>query len=63
MPSKKHSVIVKAPLEKVWDFVRSMDNWAPLVPGYIQHQIISDLVSTWEFKTDIGFIKKKFLYE
>ncbi|MCM3214292.1 CoxG family protein [Niallia taxi] len=59
MPSKKHSVVVKAPLEKVWDFVRSMDNWAPLVPGYIQHQIISDLVSTWEFKTDIGFIKKK----
>lgn len=59
MPSRKHSVIVKAPMEKVWDFVRSMDNWAPLVPGYIQHQLISEMVSTWEFKTDLGILKKK----
>ncbi|GKU83060.1 CoxG family protein [Niallia sp. NCCP-28] len=58
MPQKKHSVIVKAKMPQVWDFVRSMDNWAPLVPGYIQHQILSDKVSTWEFKTDFGLIKK-----
>ncbi len=59
MPSKKHSIVVKAPLEEVWDFVRSMENWAPLVPGYIQHQLLSDMVSTWEFKTDLGILKKK----
>jgi len=58
MPQKKHSVIVKASMVDVWNFVRSMDNWAPLVPGYIGHQIFSDLVSTWEFKTDFGLIKK-----
>jgi len=58
MPQNKHSVTVKANLQKVWSFVRSMDNWAPLVPGYIHHQILSDKVSTWEFKTDFGLIKK-----
>ncbi|MGP7815786.1 CoxG family protein [Niallia sp. 01092] len=59
MPQKKHSIIVKADIQKVWNFVRSINNWAPLVPGYIQHQVLSDLVSTWEFKTDFGFIQKQ----
>lgn len=58
MPQNKHSVTVKANLQKVWNFVRLMDNWAPLVPGYIHHQILSEKVSTWEFKTDFGLIKK-----
>jgi carbon monoxide dehydrogenase subunit G len=59
MPSKKHSIIVHANSRKVWDFVRSMNNWAPLVPGYINHHIINEKVSTWEFKIDMGLFKKK----
>ncbi|EOR22863.1 hypothetical protein A499_15771 [Niallia nealsonii AAU1] len=59
MPSKKHSIIVRANAKKVWDFVRSMNNWAPLVPGYINHHIINEKVSTWEFKIDMGLFKKK----
>ncbi|PKG22948.1 CoxG family protein [Niallia nealsonii] len=59
MPQKKHNIIVKAKVPQVWNFVCSMDNWAPLVPGYIDHQILCDKVSTWEFKTDFGLIKKK----
>ena len=59
MPSKKHSIIVHANAKKVWDFVRSMNNWAPLVPGYVNHKIINDTVSTWEFKIDMGLFKKK----
>ena len=59
MPNKKHSVTVQANAKKVWDFVRSMNNWAPLVPSYIRHQILDQHVSTWEFKIDMGFIKKK----
>lgn len=59
MPSKKHSIIVHANAKKVWDFVRSMNNWAPLVPGYVNHEIINDTVSTWEFKIDMGLFKKK----
>lgn len=43
----------------MWDFVSSMDNWAPLVPGYISHDIVNKKVSKWKFYTDIGLLKKK----
>ncbi|WP_043932412.1 CoxG family protein [Bacillus sp. EB01] len=58
MPSGVHSVDLSVPIEKVWGFVSSINNWAPLVPGYIEHEIISDMESTWAFKGDLGFIKK-----
>ncbi|MHC0035572.1 CoxG family protein [Pseudoneobacillus sp. C159] len=59
MPSGSHQVEVQLPIGKVWDFVKEMDNWAPLVPGYITHQKLNDRQSTWEFKSDIGIMKKK----
>ncbi|WHY85828.1 SRPBCC family protein [Neobacillus novalis] len=59
MPSGVHQVEVGLPINKVWDFVKDMDNWAPLIPGYIQHRKFSNRQSTWEFYSNIGFIKKK----
>lgn len=59
MPSGMHQVEVRLPIENVWDFVKDMDNWAPLVPGYIGHKKINERRSTWEFKSDIGIMKKK----
>ena len=32
---------------------------APLIPGYIQHRKFTNRQSTWEFYSNIGFIKKK----
>ncbi|MFC0014020.1 MULTISPECIES: CoxG family protein [Allobacillus] len=58
MPQGKHNVDINVSIEEVWDFVSSINNWAPLVPGYIHHEIISDTESTWEFKGDLGFMKK-----
>ncbi|WP_412850212.1 hypothetical protein [Brevibacillus invocatus] len=43
----------------IWEFVSVMDKWAPLVPGYISHEIINDRQSTWTFMGDIGIMKKK----
>lgn len=59
MPSGMHQVVVDLPINKVWDFVKDMDNWAPLIPGYIQHRKFTNRQSTWEFYSIIGFIKKK----
>jgi carbon monoxide dehydrogenase subunit G len=59
MPSGMHQVEVHLPIEEVWEFVKDMDHWAPLVPGYIKHQKLNDRQSTWEFKSDIGIMKKK----
>lgn len=59
MPNGTHQVEVDLPIHKVWNFVKDMDNWAPLIPGYIQHQKFTNRQSLWEFYSDIGIIKKK----
>lgn len=59
MPNGTHTVELQVPIERIWDFVQDMNNWAPLVPGYIDHEILSENQSTWEFKGDLGFMKKK----
>ncbi|WP_423800671.1 CoxG family protein [Neobacillus sp. SAB-20_R2A] len=59
MPTGMHQVEVDVPINQVWNFVKDMDNWAPLIPGYIQHRKFTNRQSTWEFNSNIGFIKKK----
>lgn len=59
MPQGTHTVEVPLNIEIIWAFVHDMNNWAPLVPGYIDHEIISERQSTWSFKGDLGFMKKK----
>ncbi len=59
MANHLHKVEVDHPIKSIWNFVSVMDYWAPLVPGYIDHEIVSDKESTWKFKTDLGVIKRK----
>jgi len=58
MPSGTHTRELEIPIEKAWNFVSDMDKWAPLVPGYIEHEILNDRQSTWTFKGDIGIMQK-----
>ncbi|MDX8047495.1 SRPBCC family protein [Gracilibacillus sp. S3-1-1] len=58
MPNGTHFVKVNLPIEYVWEFVSDMNRWAPLVPGYIKHDIIDERQSTWHFKGDVGKIQK-----
>lgn len=58
MPSGTHELEIDLPIEKIWDFVSDMNRWAPLVPGYIEHEILSETQSTWIFKGDIGIMQK-----
>ncbi|WP_309545309.1 SRPBCC family protein [Virgibacillus dokdonensis] len=60
MPSGTKEMTLQAPIEQVWDFVSDMNHWAPLVPGYIDHEIINDTESTWKFKGDLGIVQKKY---
>ncbi|WP_409250840.1 CoxG family protein [Bacillus sp. SCS-153A] len=59
MPSGLHTMQVEASVGELWKYVSVMDLWAPLVPGYIDHKVLSEKESTWKFKTDLGFMKKK----
>jgi carbon monoxide dehydrogenase subunit G len=58
MPSGTHIKELDVPIERIWDFVKDMDKWAPLVPGYIEHNILNEKQSTWVFKGDIGIMQK-----
>lgn len=58
MPQGTHTVEVPLDIQTIWNFVHDMNNWAPLVPGYIEHEILNDRESTWAFKGDLGFMKK-----
>ncbi|EKN68775.1 hypothetical protein BABA_12001 [Neobacillus bataviensis LMG 21833] len=59
MPSELQQVELDIPIEVIWDFIRDENNWAPLVPGYIQHEKINDRQISWEFKSDLVVMKKK----
>ncbi|OCA89892.1 SRPBCC family protein [Pradoshia sp. D12] len=58
MPQGTHTVEVPLDIQTIWEFVHDMNKWAPLVPGYIDHEILSERQSTWAFKGDLGFMKK-----
>ncbi|MEH7113878.1 SRPBCC family protein [Neobacillus niacini] len=59
MPSEQQQIELAIPVNVIWDFIRDANNWAPLVPGYIQHERINDRLITCEFKSDLGIMKKK----
>ncbi|WP_040204643.1 CoxG family protein [Neobacillus jeddahensis] len=59
MPSEIQHLELDIPIEVIWDFIRDENNWAPLVPGYIQHEKVNERQITWEFKSDLGIMKKK----
>lgn len=59
MPVGMHEITLEIPIEEVWHFVKDMDNWAPLLPGYISHEKLTEEQSNWTFKETVGILKKK----
>ncbi|MDC3417405.1 CoxG family protein [Aquibacillus salsiterrae] len=59
MPSGNHTVELNVPIETIWRFVSDINEWAPLVPGYVNHQVTSETQSTWQIKGDLGKLQKK----
>lgn len=58
MASSVHSKTIAVNEATLWGFLREKGNWAALIPGYIQHELISENEMTWEFKGDFGYIQK-----
>lgn len=58
MPAGTHTLEIDVPIQKIWEFIEDMNKWAPLVPGYIEHEILNERQSTWKFKGDIGIMQK-----
>lgn len=59
MPQGIHEIELDLDIQSVWAFVHVLENWVPLVPGYISHERVCDRRVTWTFTGDIGIMKKK----
>jgi carbon monoxide dehydrogenase subunit G len=59
MSSYVHAMVINVPIETVWRFAHSIDEWSLLIPGYIEHEIINNRDSEWIFLSSFGIIKKK----
>jgi carbon monoxide dehydrogenase subunit G len=58
MPEVEYVTTMRLPPERVWEFVRDMNNWAPLLTGYQHHVIESETDSIWTLKGDVGVLSR-----
>lgn len=58
MPEATHEVTICAQIDDIWEVVKEMNNWAPLVTGYQRHEIIDERHSLWVLKGDVGALSR-----
>jgi len=58
MPEVTYERRLAVPVERIWDFVQDMNNWAPMLTGYQKHEILSDTKSIWTLKGDVGILSR-----
>lgn len=58
MAEVQHSATSTEPIESIWDFVKEIDNWAPMVTGYQQHEKENENDSVWVLKGDLGSVTR-----
>jgi carbon monoxide dehydrogenase subunit G len=58
MPEVEYSTVMRLEPERVWEFVRDMNNWAPFLTGYQGHEIESETDSVWTLKGDVGVLSR-----
>lgn len=54
MIEAQHTTTVDVPLERVWDYVVDIGNWAQLMPGLQSFEVIDDDNSRWVLKVGVG---------
>ena len=58
MPEVRATRSVDRPLTEIWSFVEEMDNWAPLMKGYVDHAKENERDSIWTLRGDLGPFSK-----
>jgi carbon monoxide dehydrogenase subunit G len=59
VPTVTYSTTVPIARSRLWDFVRDIDNWAPLMTGYVSHEILDDRRSNWVLRGDMGVLSRE----
>lgn len=58
MAEVQHSTTTSQPIEQIWEFVKEIDNWAPMVAGYVSHEKENADDSSWVLKGDLGSVTR-----
>jgi carbon monoxide dehydrogenase subunit G len=58
MPEVEYVTTMRLSPDKVWEFVRDMNNWAPFLTVYQKHEIESETDSVWTLKGDVGVLSR-----
>jgi carbon monoxide dehydrogenase subunit G len=58
MAEAEYTTTARLPVETIWEFVREMDHWAPMVTGYQSHVKESENDSVWTLKGDVGVLAR-----
>lgn len=58
MPEVEYTTTMALPRARVWDFVKDMNNWAPMLTGYQSHEILDETDSIWTLKGDVGILSR-----
>ena len=59
----EYTTTAKLPVDRIWDFVAEMDNWARFVTGYQSHEKRSETESPWTLKGDVGVLSRKLVFK
>jgi len=59
MPEVTYTTTMDLPVAVVWDFVKDMNNWAPLLTGYKKHEVVSETDSIWTLQGDVGILSRR----
>ena len=54
MIETEQTVLIDAGIDRVWDYVREMQRWASIMPGYREFEIIDADDSKWTLKVGVG---------
>lgn len=58
MPEVTCTTTMSLPPERIWEFVKDMNNWAPFLTGYQKHEIIDETDSIWTLRGDVGMLSR-----
>ena len=58
MPEVEYTTTMGLARDAVWEFVKDMNNWAPMLTGYQKHEILDEKDSVWTLKGDVGILSR-----
>ncbi len=59
MPEVTYTTTAPIPRDRLWDFVKDIDNWAPMMTGYVSHELKSERESEWTLRGDVGVLSRE----